>query len=169
MTLRRRVILRLDALQSLGTSASGVSLATSTGDILEVTCYGPGVFRLRAGPNTKPDYGLVVGRAKACAVEPGEDGAWKFTAGDATLELAAAPLRFRLLHRGTPIAGSITDEHFRGSTRLPAFGRAAPGRAVDCGPGARVGRARVRPRRKIRPAQQARAARSIRRSSMRWA
>ncbi len=127
MTHDATSILRLDALQSLGTSASGVSLATSTGDIVEVTCYGPGVFRLRAGPGTKPDYGLVVGRAKACTVEPGEDGAWKFTAGDTTLELAAAPLRFRLLHRGTPIAGSITDEHFRGSTRLPAFGRARQG------------------------------------------
>ncbi len=127
MTLDATPILRLDALQSLDTSASGVSLATSTGDILEVTCYGPGVFRLRAGPSTQPDYGLVIGRAKACAVEPGEDGAWTFTAGDATLELAAAPLRFRLLHRGTPIAGSITDEHFRGSTRLPAFGRTRQG------------------------------------------
>ena len=127
MTFDATAILRLDALQSLGTSASGVSLATSTGDIFEVTCYGPGVFRLRAGPSTKPDYGLVVGRAKACAVEPGEGGAWKFTAGDATLELAAAPLRFRLLHRGAPVAGSITDEHFRGWTRLPAFGRARQG------------------------------------------
>ena len=73
MTLDATSIHRLDALQSLGTSASGVSLATSTGDIFEVTCYGPGVFRLRAGPSTKPDYGLVVGRAKACAVEPGEE------------------------------------------------------------------------------------------------
>ena len=131
MTYDSTAVLRLDALQSLGTSASGVSLATSTGDVFEVTCYGPGVFRLRAGPSTKPDYGLVVGRGKACVVAPGEGGSWKFTAGDATLELAAAPLRFRLLHRGAPIAGSITDEDFgarRGCRRSAAPARADSGR-----------------------------------------
>ena len=61
MTFDTTAFLRLDALQSLGASASGASLATSTGDILEVSCYGPGVFRLRVGASTKPDYGLVVG------------------------------------------------------------------------------------------------------------
>ena len=60
--------LRLDAPGSLGTSAAGASFATSTGDILEASCYGPGVFRLRVGPNTRPDYGLVQGRGKACTV-----------------------------------------------------------------------------------------------------
>jgi alpha-D-xyloside xylohydrolase len=127
MTYDSTAILRLDALQSIGTSASGVSLATSTGDIVEVTCYGPGVFRLRAGPSTKPDYGLVVGRAKECSVEPGEGGSWKFTAGDGVLELAATPLAFRLFHRGAQVAGSITDETFHGSTRLPSFGRLRQG------------------------------------------
>jgi len=118
--------LRLDSPQNLGASASGGAFATSTGDILEVSCYGPGVFRLRAGPNTKPDYGLVQGRTKACAAAQGEDG-WTFTAGDTTLEIAAAPLRFRLLHRGAPVLGSITDEHYRGWTRLPTFGRLRQG------------------------------------------
>ena len=56
--------LRLDSPQSLGASASGASFATSTGDILEVSCYGAGVFRMRVGPNTRPDYGLVVGRTQ---------------------------------------------------------------------------------------------------------
>jgi alpha-D-xyloside xylohydrolase len=105
-------LLRLDALQSLGASASGASLATSTGDILEVSCYGPGVFRLRVGRARKPDYGLVVGRTKACTVAHEEGGAWTFTAGDTTLEITPTPLRFRLLLRGVPIVGSITDEHF---------------------------------------------------------
>ena len=36
-------------------------------------------------------------------------------------------MRFRLLHRGAPVVGSITDEHFRGWTRLPAFGRVRQG------------------------------------------
>src|SRR5262245_1438353 len=106
MTFDPTAFVRLDALQGLDRSASGLSLATSTGDILEVSCYGPGVFRLRVGPGTQPDYGLVVGRTKACTVEPGEGGGWKFTAGESMLELMATPLRFRLWHRGAPVAQS---------------------------------------------------------------
>jgi alpha-D-xyloside xylohydrolase len=119
--------LRLDTPQSLGATASGASFATSTGDILEVSCYGPGVFRLRIGPNTRPDYGLVLGRTKACTVAHEPDGRYTFTAGDAVLEIAGGPLRFRLLHREKPVLASITDEHFRGWTRLPTFGRVRQG------------------------------------------
>ena len=119
--------LRLDSPQSLGAQASGAAFATSTGDVLEVSCHGPGIFRLRVGPNTKPDYGLVKARTKACTVAQGSDGRFTFTAGDTTLEIAATPLRFRLLHRGAPVLGSITDEHFRGWTRLPTFGRVRQG------------------------------------------
>lgn len=118
---------RLDEPQSLGASGSGAAFATSTGDVLEVTCYGPGVFRLRAGPNTRPDYALVTGRAKPCTVARRDDGTWTFTAGDCTLELLTRPLRLRLLHRGAPVVESSTDEHFRGFTRLPAFGRLRQG------------------------------------------
>jgi alpha-D-xyloside xylohydrolase len=127
MHIDTTTFLRLDVLQSVGTSPSGAAFATSTGDIFEVSCYGPGIFRLRAGPNTKPDYGLVVSRTKACTVAQGEDGTWTFATGDTTLELAAAPLRFRLLHRGAPVACSITDENFGGWTRLPTFGRLRSG------------------------------------------
>jgi alpha-D-xyloside xylohydrolase len=127
MTFDPTAFVRLDALQSLDRSASGMSLATSTGDILEVTCYGPGVFRMRMGPSTQPDYGLVVGRTKACTVEQGEGGGWKFTAGESMLEIMPTPLRFRLSHRDARVAQSITDEHFRGWTRLPAFGRRRQG------------------------------------------
>ena len=91
--------IRLDSPQSLGASASGASFATSTGDILEVSCYGAGVFRIRVGPNTKPDYGLVAARTKACTVAHEQDGRYTFSAGDAVLEIAEAPLRFRLVHR----------------------------------------------------------------------
>ena len=91
MTFDTTRFIRLDALQSLGASASGILLATSTGDILEVSGYGPGVFRLRVGPSTKPDYGLVVGRTRACTVAQEESGAWTFTAGDTTLEITTTP------------------------------------------------------------------------------
>jgi alpha-D-xyloside xylohydrolase len=119
--------LRLDEPQSLGATASGAAFATTTGDIVEVTCYGPGVFRVRAGPNARPDYGLVVGRAKACETRRGEGGSWTFAAGDTTLELAGAPLRLTLRHRGNPVLSSITDEHFRGWTRLPSLARTRHG------------------------------------------
>jgi len=60
--------LRLDAPQCIGTSSAGASFATSTGDILEVSCFGAGIFRLRMGPQTRADYGLLAGRSKACDV-----------------------------------------------------------------------------------------------------
>jgi alpha-D-xyloside xylohydrolase len=118
--------LRLDAPQSLGATASGASFATSTGDILEVSCYGPGIFRLRLGPKTRPDYGIVDARTKACTTAQ-VDRTWRFTSGDATLEVLDGPLRVRVQHRGATLLQSITDEHFRGFCRLPAFGRMRSG------------------------------------------
>src|SRR5207248_4432951 len=47
--------------------------------------------------------------------------------GDARLELTGAPLSLRLVHGDTPLLTSITDEHFRGWTRLPALGRTRSG------------------------------------------
>src|SRR5437660_4780820 len=127
MHLDPTAYLRIEAPHSLGASASGASFATSSGDILEVTSFGPGVFRLRMGPHTRPDYGILQARGKPCQSEQQESGAWRFTAGDAVLELRGSPLRIRLLWRGAPVFGSITDEHFRGSTRLPGFGRLRQG------------------------------------------
>jgi len=126
MHLDPTAYLRIEAQQSLGTSASGASFATSTGDIVEIASFGPGVFRVRMGPRTLPDYGIVVGRAKACSTE-NEGDAWRFSSGDATLEIESAPLRFRLFWKGEPIFGSITDQHFRGFARLPTFGRLRQG------------------------------------------
>jgi alpha-D-xyloside xylohydrolase len=126
MHLDPTAYLRIDAHQSVGTSATGASFATSSGDILEVAGFGPGAFRLRMGPHTRPDYGIVVGRAKACEIATETEG-WRFTTGDASLEITRSPLRFRLFWKGEPIFGSITDEHFRGFTRLPTFGRLRQG------------------------------------------
>jgi len=119
--------LRLEVVNRLDTTATGAAFATSTGDMLEVSCYGDGVYRLRAGPNTRADYGLVVGRGKACVVAEPRPGAWTVTHGDSTLEITGKPLAFRLLRHGREVLTSITDEHFRGWTRLPAFGRAQRG------------------------------------------
>jgi alpha-D-xyloside xylohydrolase len=119
--------IRLTASGSLGMSPSGGAFATSTGDVLEVACFGPGLFRLRIGANTLPDYGLVVGRAQRCDITQTEPGVWSFSAGGTRFELTGEPLRFRLLHDEQPLLTSITDEHFRGFRRLPVIGRTRTG------------------------------------------
>jgi len=118
---------RLEDPHPIDTSATGASFATSTGDLLEVTSYGPGVFRLRIGPHSKPDYGILVGKSKPCTVAVPRSGITTFTSGEATLEIGGGPLRFRLTWRGKAVAGSITDQHFRGFARLPTFGRIKQG------------------------------------------
>ena len=127
MLLDPAAYLRLEIEGSLGATSTGASFATSTGDILEVTAHAGGAFRMRLGPNTRPDYGLLVGRARACTTSQPGPRLWSFANGDATLELAGTPLRIRLLWKGMPIFTSVTDEHIRGWTRLPTFGRAARG------------------------------------------
>ena len=119
--------IRVSAPESLGMSASGGAFATSTGDILEVGCFGAGVFRLRIGANTKPDYGLVVGRAQRCDTAQPDPGVWSFAAGGTRFELSGEPLRLRLLLDEHTLLTSVTDEHFRGFTRLPAIGRTRSG------------------------------------------
>jgi alpha-D-xyloside xylohydrolase len=126
MQLDPAAYIRLAAPQCLGTSASGAAFATSTGDVLEVSCFGEGVFRMRVGANTRPDYGLVVARAQRCDVVRG--ATCTFAAGGSRLELCGEPLRFRLVRDGQTLLASITDEHFRGFTRLPAIGRTREGR-----------------------------------------
>jgi alpha-D-xyloside xylohydrolase len=127
MLLDPAAYLRLEIEGSLGATGTGASFATSTGDILEVTAQAGGAFRMRLGPNTRPDYGLLVGRARACTTSQPGPRLWSFANGDATLELAGTPLRIRLLWKGVPVFTSVTDEHVRGWTRLPTFGRAPRG------------------------------------------
>ncbi|MEO5766182.1 MAG: TIM-barrel domain-containing protein [Casimicrobiaceae bacterium] len=127
MHLDPATYLRIAAPQCLGATSGGASFATSTGDILEVSAFGPGVFRLRFGPRTRPDYGIVVGRAKPCAVSQPAPGVWRFTSGDATLDVCGDTLRVALSWKDARVVESITDEHFRGWTRLPAFGRLRQG------------------------------------------
>ena len=119
--------LRLDIPQSLGATFTGASFATSSGDILEVECFGPGAFRLRAGPNSRPDYGIVTGRPKPCEVTQPRPGIWSLTAGESTLEITGAPLSMRLLWKGEPVLTTVTDEQARGGTRLPVLGRLRQG------------------------------------------
>ena len=115
--------LPLDGQGSLGATASGIAFATTTGDVLEASSYGPGIFRVRAGPATRPDYGIVQAHAQPCSVAQSPHGIWTLAAGDSALEIATAPLRFRLLHKGTAMLQSSTELRIDGALRYPALGR----------------------------------------------
>ena len=83
--------LRVDAPDSLGASPSGIAFATSTGDLLEVSCCGAGVFRLRVGSTTSPDYGIVRAQTKSCTITQPQFGMWTLSAGDTAFELTGKP------------------------------------------------------------------------------
>lgn len=108
------------------TSASA-SFATSTGDMLEVTACAGGAFRLRMGPRTRPDYGLLVGRARSLSTVQREPGMWVIANDDAELTLGGSPCVLRLAWKGQSLLESTTDRLASGGTRLPAVGRAPRG------------------------------------------
>src|SRR5258708_28615096 len=112
MHLDPTAYIRLSAPNSLGASASGAAFATSTGDVLEVACYGAGVFRLRIGASTKPDYGLDVGRAQRCEVAQPQPGVWSFSSGGTRFQPTGEPPPLPLLHHQPPPLTSITPEPF---------------------------------------------------------
>jgi len=84
--------------------------------------YGAEAFRVRLGPRTLPDYGLVVAAAQPLAVRADSEGRTIIEGASSRLIIEQDPLRFVLERVGTPVLTSITDEHFRGWSRLPAFG-----------------------------------------------
>ena len=94
------------------------------GTPIEISAHQADTFRLRIGKTARPDYGLLVkpraeGRLK---VEPNKDG-WRLTNGDVALVVTPSPFRIALEKNGRTIATSVTDQHFRGGTRIPAFAR----------------------------------------------
>jgi alpha-D-xyloside xylohydrolase len=115
---------RLDGLEAPGGDA-GCARSASGGYAIEVTAPVVGAIRLRIGPRTRPDYGLLEPVEGAAPVSAAlENGAWRVAAGNLALVLEPGPLRMRLEHRGRCVLESITDRHFRQHTRLPCFGRA---------------------------------------------
>ncbi|MBL8516471.1 MAG: alpha-xylosidase [Betaproteobacteria bacterium] len=113
---------RLGALEAQGHDAREARF--TLGDLpLTVRAHAPGILRLTLGAPTAPDYGLVVGQdLHGNLAVSATDRGWRVAAGDLALELAREPLRITLTRNGKPVLGSITDEHFRGHSRLPAFG-----------------------------------------------
>jgi alpha-D-xyloside xylohydrolase len=119
--------LRLDVLHALGTSATGASFATSSGDVLDVQCYGQGVFRLRVGPSTRADYGMLVARPKPCVNAQPRPGTWTMSCGDARLEIAGDPLDLRFAWKERVVLRSATDRERDGTRRLAPLGRLRQG------------------------------------------
>ena len=120
--------------QSLGTTATGASFATSTGDILEVTALRRAARSACAsGRNTRPDYGIVVGRAQARARSRSRRRA-RGRSPPATRRSRSPARRcaFALLWKGAPV---LHVDHRRALPRLdaPADVR-PPAPAAGCGP-----------------------------------
>jgi alpha-D-xyloside xylohydrolase len=90
---------------------------------LRVAAQATDTVRLTIGESGRPDYGLLRQPVAtgALLVTAKEEG-WRIVAGTLTLDLETAPLRITLARHGKTILGSITDQHFRGYSRVPAFG-----------------------------------------------
>jgi alpha-D-xyloside xylohydrolase len=79
-------------------------------------------YRVRLGPQTLPDYGLVVTKPQPLDLEMDAAGCVIVQGTSSRLILEQEPLRVVLQRSASTVLTSITDEHFRGWTRLPAFG-----------------------------------------------
>ncbi len=106
--------------RAMGTFA--VSDAEGNAYTLEISTYGDSTFRIRLNPRATPNYGLIVGPPNPALDAIGNDGETVITLGECELTLYHAPLRLSLQRNGHTVLQSITDEHFRGVSRLPAFG-----------------------------------------------
>lgn len=114
-------------------ASSDSSVVFHAGDTnITVSAHQSGTLRLQLGEigklgersqTPRPDYGLLVkpnaeGKLRAVATDTG----WDVIFADLTLKLHKSPFRITLERGGTPLVGSITDQHFRGRSRIPAFG-----------------------------------------------
>jgi alpha-D-xyloside xylohydrolase len=79
-------------------------------------------YRVRLGPQTLADYGLVVTKPQPLDLEVDAAGRVIVQGTSSRLILEQEPLRVVLERSASTVLTSITDEHFRGWTRLPAFG-----------------------------------------------
>lgn len=115
---------RLQGLKFIAKTAYGGRFDVD-GQTLEVTAHAAGVFRMRLGPKTLPDYGLLATpdpSGPAPALIEVKNG-WKLYAGRHALKLKANPFRIHLTGPDGTVLQSITDQHFRGWTRLPCFAK----------------------------------------------
>jgi alpha-D-xyloside xylohydrolase len=96
----------------------------SDGTAVTINAIDTRTLRLTIGTASSPDYGLLLlpagaPRLKVVTIDDG----WRIDCGSLRLELRGTPLRLCLYSDGKPVLESITDQHFKGRTRLPAFGK----------------------------------------------
>ena len=93
---------------------------------IELSAPIEGVVRIRIGKSSRPDYGLVDIPETGIPLDIGTlEGGWRISFGTDTLIVSAAPFRIDLRRGGRSAVTSITDQHFRGRVRVPAFGHDA--------------------------------------------
>jgi alpha-D-xyloside xylohydrolase len=105
----------------------GAHFETSCGQ-LEVTAFAPGLYRIRLGKETGPDYRILTGKSDPPAVQfTEEEEHYQLVSGDLTLQLTQDPFRIRLLRGEKVLLQSVTDAHFTRSFRLPSFAEGPEG------------------------------------------
>ena len=114
---------RLNEVRLLDASAHHARFEVD-GIALTIAAHAVDTFRLSLGKSTLPDYALLRQPHSLAPLSITTEGrSWRITNGDMTLDIDAAPLRIAIAKAGKMILTSITDQHFRGRTRLPAFGK----------------------------------------------
>jgi alpha-D-xyloside xylohydrolase len=117
--------LSFERIEKVKNCAAGIVLcegADGTKLRVEISTYGESTFRIRVNPQTQPDYGLILAQPNRELDTVGNNEETVFTNGDAELTIYHTPLRIELQRNGKTLLTSITDEHFRGYSRLPCFG-----------------------------------------------
>jgi alpha-D-xyloside xylohydrolase len=114
---------RLQQVELVAQTAHQISFAVD-GVPLTVSAQDAQTLRLRLGDSAAADYGLLQAAPSQTPMQLTvvADG-WQIDCGSMRLELFNTPLRLRLSRDGRVVLHSITDQHFKGRTRLPAFGR----------------------------------------------
>jgi alpha-D-xyloside xylohydrolase len=104
-------------------SATFSAVSNAVNIPIRVCAHAPGIIRVTLGKINGPDYALLALNEGSGTLSVSESiHGWQLQAGDLSLTLTRDILRFTLQHAGRNVLRSITDEHFRGHSRLPAFG-----------------------------------------------
>ena len=113
---------RLSAVRFLDADATHARFEAD-GIALEVSAHAVDTLRLRLGKSRLADYGLLQQPEAASELQVEREGdGWRVSSDDVELRIDTAPLRFALSKAGKVVLTSITDQHFRGRVRFPAFG-----------------------------------------------
>lgn len=120
---------RVNRVKLIGATADETRF-DADGESLTVTAIRPGVFRLVYGEASGADYDLLPGGDHRQELRLSTHTAgWRMHSGDSTLEIDAESFRLRLVKDNRVVLESVTDEHFRGYTRLPSLARHRTGAA----------------------------------------